>query len=80
MASVGEGFLGGFSFDASYEKYFLGRDDGFFQDLVSPYDAVITAQINYHTGAAVLSLLYNLKYTGAGEYEVTSSLQSSIKF
>ena len=80
VATLEEGILGGFSFDAVYEKYFLGQDDGFFGDLVSPYDAVITAQINYHTGAAVLSLLYNLKYDGAGGYEITSSLQSSIKF
>jgi len=80
VATLGEDIIGGFSFDAVYEKYFLGEVDGFFQDLVSPEDAIITAQINYHTGAAVLSLLYSLKYDGAGGYEVTSSIQSSIKF
>lgn len=80
VATLGEGIVGGFSFDAVYEKYFLGRDGSFFEDLVTPEDAVITAQINYHTGAAVLSLLYNLKYDGAGGYIVTSSIQSSIKF
>ena len=80
VATLGEGIVGGFSFDAVYEKYFLGRVGAFFEDLVTPQDAIITAQINYHTGAAVLSLLYNLKYDGAGGYIVTSSIQSSIKF
>jgi len=80
VATLGEGIVGGFSFDAVYEKYFLGKTGTFFEDLVIPEDAVITAQINYHTGAAVLSLLYNLKYDGAGGYIVTSSIQSSIKF
>lgn len=81
VASIAEGLVGGFSFDAVYEKYFLGKDDGFFPDLVSPQDAVITAQINYHTGAAVLSLLYNLRYDAATDgYVITSSIQSSIKF
>ncbi|HSV55598.1 MAG TPA: hypothetical protein VLH39_00635, partial [Magnetospirillaceae bacterium] len=80
MATLGEGIVGGFSFDAVYEKYFLGRVGTFFEDLVTSEDAVITAQINYHTGAAVLSLLYSLKYDGAGGYTITSSLQSSIRF
>jgi hypothetical protein len=79
VATLEEGLVGGFSFNAVYEKYFLGKVDGFFPDLVSAEDAVITAQVNYHTGAAVLSLLYNLKYIN-GDVEVTSSIQSSIKF
>ena len=80
VATLGEGIVGGFSFDAVYEKYFLGKAGTFFEDLFTAEDAVITAQINYHTGAAVLSLLYNLKYDAATGTYGTSSLQSSIKF
>lgn len=81
-----EGILGGFSFDVLYEKYYLGAPspigtDNFWKDLVSPENSVIGAKINYRTGPAVLSLLYNLRYDPAtGDYIVTSSLMSSIQF
>ncbi len=85
--TVGEGLLAGFSFDALYEKYLLGApggEGGFFEDLLSPENAVIGAKFNYRTGPAVLSLLYNLRYdpaaTGAQQYVVTSSLISSVRF
>lgn len=79
--TVADGFLAGFSFDALYEKYYIGRDGSFFEDLISPENAVIGAQINYKTGPAVLSLIYNLRYDPADDsYIVSSSLLSSIQF
>jgi len=79
---LAEGILGGFSFDASYDKYFLGKAESFWKDLVSPEDAVIGAAVNYHTGAAVISLIYNLTYNpeAPNGFDITSSLSSSIKF
>jgi hypothetical protein len=74
-----------FFFDASYEKYLIGAKDGFFQDLVDPTDAVIGMNINYQTGASVLTLAYNAKWdpqadSGKGKFLVTSSLRASMKF
>jgi hypothetical protein len=70
-----------FFFDASYEKYRLGAEDGVFQDLVDPTDAVIGLSLNYKTGASVLTLKYDAKWDpAAGEFIVTSSLQASMKF
>jgi hypothetical protein len=86
VLTLAEGLLAGFSFDALYEKYYLGAPSSigtgnFWKDLVSPENAVIGAKINYKTGPAVLSLLYNLRYDPAtGAYVVTSSLMSSIQF
>jgi hypothetical protein len=70
-----------FFFDASYEKYMIGAKDGFFPDLVDPTDAVIGVDINYKTGASVLTLAYNAKWDPvAGEFLVTSSLQATVRF
>ena len=79
---MAEGVLGGFYVSGSYDKYFLGKENGFFADLVDPSDAVITAAVNYKTGAAVFTLLYNLAYNpeNPNGFDVTSSLQSSIQF
>ncbi|HTX74219.1 MAG TPA: hypothetical protein VMC79_15415, partial [Rectinemataceae bacterium] len=49
----GEGIIP-FFFDASYEKYYIGADKGFFPDLVDATNAVIVLDINYRTGATVL--------------------------
>jgi len=82
VIGMAEGVLGGFFVSGSYDKYFIGKGADFFPDLVNPADAVITAAFNYKTGAAVFTLLYNLSYNPAAEngFDVTSSLQSSIKF
>ena len=81
VIGMADDLLGGFFVSGSYDKYFIGKDGGFFQDLVDPNDAVITAAFNYKTGAAVFTLLYNLNYNASTDsYDVTSSLQSSIKF
>ncbi len=81
VAGIGEGLLGGFFFNFAYDKYFIGKDGAFFEELVDPTDAVITAAVNFRSGAAVFTLLYNLNYNPAtNDFDVTSSLQSSIKF
>jgi hypothetical protein len=68
-------------FDASYDKYYIGAIKGFFPDLVDPTDAVIGMDINYKTGAAVLTLAYNAEWNPvASKFEVTSSLQAAVKF
>jgi len=81
VVGMAEGVLGGFFVTGSYEKYFIGREREFFADLIDPNDAVIAASLNYKTGAAVFTLVYSLKYNPDTEgFDVTSSLQSSIKF
>ncbi|TCW60748.1 hypothetical protein [Treponema sp. J25] len=86
IARLGEGLLAGFSFDALYEKYYLGAPTpkgtgNFFKDLVDPENAVISAKINYRTGPAILSLVYNLRYDpGTDSYVVTSSLMTTVQF
>lgn len=77
-----EGILGGFFFNAFYDKYFLGKEKGFFDDLVDPNDAIIGATFNYKSGVAVFSLLYSLKYNPANPkgFDVTSSLMTTIQF
>jgi hypothetical protein len=81
VAGLREGVLGGFFFDFVYEKYMLGRDNPFFEDLVDPNNAVITAAVNYQSGAAIFTLLYNLRYDPIiNDFEITSSLVTTIKF
>ncbi len=87
IATLAEGFLGGFSVDASYEKYYLGKVGGFFKDLIDPLDAIIGMTINYHTGASILTLKYNARYdptvqsaTFEDKFVVTSSITATMKF
>ncbi len=82
VIGLAEGVLGGFFVSGSYDKYFIGKTGSFFATLVDPIDAVISAAVNYKMGAAVFTLIYNLSYNPASEngFDVTSSLQSSIKF
>lgn len=81
VAGLGEGILGGFFFDFVYEKYMLGMDNPFLADLVDPNNAVITAAVNYRSGAAIFTLLYNLRYDPViNDFNVTSSLVTTIKF
>lgn len=76
----GKGLIGGFFADASYEKYFIGRQAAFFTDLVDPNDAVIGMAINYQTGASVLTLNYDAKWNpDESRFVVTSSLEASMK-
>jgi len=76
----GEGIIP-FFFDASYEKYYIGADKGFFPDLVDPTNAVVVLAINYRTGATVLTLQYNAAYNPTTKsFDVTSSISASVKF
>lgn len=74
-----EGLLGGFSFEASYDKSNITD----LADLISPVDAVIGARINYRTGPATISLVYDVTYdpfvpAGEDPWTITSGLESSI--
>ena len=70
-----------FYFDASYDKYLIGAVKGFFDDLVDPTDAVLGLNLNYKTGASVLTLAYAAKWDPNNQkFNVTSSLQASMKF
>jgi len=85
VLKLAEGLLGGFYFDARYEKYFIGKNAAFFPDLVDPTDAIVGLDINYKTGASVLTLAYNAKWdpslnSGSGKWVVTSSITASMKF
>ena len=62
-------------------KYYIGAEHGFFQDLVDPTFAVIGLDVNYKTGAAVLTLAYNAQWNPTTQsFDVTSSLQASVQF
>ncbi|TXT47231.1 MAG: hypothetical protein FD137_1114 [Spirochaetes bacterium] len=81
-----EGLIGGISFSGNYEKYFIGRaDSNVFADLINPTDAVIGMDVNYKTGATLLTLHYTYKWdpsknSGAGGFDVSSSLSVSVQF
>ena len=79
---LGEGMLGGLSFEGGYEKYFIGRQDAaFFSDLVDPTDAVIGLAVNYKTGATVLTLNYAYRWDpSVDDWDVSSSLSASVRF
>ncbi len=85
-----EGFLGGFWLTAGYEKYFIGQQNSFFADLVDATNSVVGMDVNYKTGASVLTLAYKAKYdptktdnplTSVDErWVVSSSVTASMKF
>jgi hypothetical protein len=80
---LAEGMIGGLYFDGSYEKYFIGRETGFFQDLISAKDAVIGFNVHYKTGSTVLTLAYTVSYVPdnpADPWDVSSSLSASVRF
>jgi hypothetical protein len=76
---ISEGILPGFSADASYDKQFIST----FADLVDPFGAIIKARINYGSGPAMISMVYNLRYdpdpTLDTPWVVTSGLESSLQ-
>lgn len=80
-----EGFLGGFWLAASYEKYLLGSNAAFFADLVDATNSVVGMDVNYKTGASVLTLAYKAKYDPTivdpnKRWVVSSSVTASMKF
>jgi hypothetical protein len=81
IVRVGEGVIGGFYMDGSYEKYFIGREKAFFPDLVDPTDAVMGLSINLKTGSSILTLKYDGRWDPvAQKLIVSSSVQASMKF
>ncbi len=85
---LGEGIIGGLSLEGGYEKYFIGRETGIFDDLIDPQDAVIGFGVNYKTGATVLTLSYTYSWnpskvnddSSIGGFDVSSSLSASVRF
>ncbi|MDZ7793818.1 MAG: hypothetical protein U5P10_09065 [Spirochaetia bacterium] len=72
---VGEGLLPGIFFDVTYDKKNISNID----ELFSPEDAVVLANLNYKTGPAVITLGYTLRYVPeTGSWETTAKLSSSI--
>ena len=74
--TIGDGVLPGISFDFSYDKQAIGT----FAELVSADYAAIAAQLNFRTGPAVISFVYQLSYM-PGQVPnptITSGLKSSI--
>lgn len=77
-----EDFLGGFWVSAGYEKYFLGKNAAFFADLVDATNSIVGMDVNYKTGASVLTLAYKAKYDALAtpNWVVTSSITATMKF
>lgn len=76
---LGEGILGGFSVEASYDK--KGIED--FADLINPEDSVIGARVNYRIESATISLVYDLQYDpfpepGDDPWIITSKVETAI--
>jgi len=73
-----QGLLPGFGIAATYDK--IGIQN--FAALISPENAVIGARLDYKTGPAVISLVYNLAYnqysTSGNPWTITSRLETSI--
>lgn len=79
--TLNEGILPGLSLTGGYEKYFIGREDPFFKDLIDPMDAVIGFSVNYRTGATMLTLAYAYSWNPTTEeFDVSSSLSASVRF
>lgn len=77
--TIGEGLLPGFSARASYTKSEIDE----WADFTDFTNSVIDARINYQTGPAVISLVYNLRYDPYNPNQdepwvVTSGLETSI--
>lgn len=83
VVNLAEGILAGFYFSGSYEKYYLGKTQDFFKDVIDPTDAIVGLAINYKTGAAIITLKYNATYDpslAVPDWVVTSSLTATMKF
>jgi hypothetical protein len=78
--TLGKGLIPNLSLDLSYDKRKLGARYGFFQDLVDATDAVIKGRLNYSIGAAVLSLVYDIRYDPlTGQWVTHSGIESAIQ-
>ena len=76
ILTVGEGVVPGFFFNFSYDKQSISS----FGDLVSQQNGAIAAQINFKSGPAVISFVYQLSYNPGQTPDpmITSGIQSSI--
>ena len=76
ILTVGEGVVPGFFFNFSYDKQSISS----FSDLVSQQNGAIAAQINFKSGPAVISFVYQLSYNPGQTPDpmITSGIQSSI--
>jgi len=77
IVTLAEGLVPGVSFDFSYDKKALAT----LSDLVSAEDAAIQARLNFRTGPAVISFIYDIVFDPTQSphpWRVTSGLQSSI--
>jgi hypothetical protein len=79
--TLGKGLVPNLTLDASYDKRSLGAISGsFFKDLVDAEYAVIKGRLNYSIGAAVLSLVYDIRWDPLASKWVThSGIESSIR-
>jgi hypothetical protein len=78
ILSLADGVVPGISFNFTYDK--KGIDT--FASLISPENADINAQLNFQSGAAVISFVYTITYSPThtpDPWIVNSGLQSSIK-
>ncbi|HVO38026.1 MAG TPA: hypothetical protein VMV03_03260 [Spirochaetia bacterium] len=74
--TIADGALPGISLDFSYDKQAISS----FAELVSANYAAVAAQLNFRTGPAVISFVYQLSYM-PGQVQnptITSGIQSSI--
>lgn len=77
---VGQGLVPNVSMELSYDKRNLAADVGFFQDLFSFADSVIQGRLNYSIGAAVLSLLYDIRWDPLqGKFITHSGIETAIE-
>jgi hypothetical protein len=77
VISLAEGVIPGITFDFTYDKAAISS----WADLVTAQDSIIKAQLNFTTGGAVISFIYNIVYDPLqtpNPWNVTSGLQSSI--
>ncbi len=77
VLSMAEGVIPGITFDFIYDKTQINS----FASLVSAKNALIKAQVNFLTGGAVISFVYNITYDPThtpDPWVVQSGLQSSI--
>jgi len=77
---LGRGLVPNVSLELSYDKRNLGADGTFFQDLFNLSESVIRGRLNYSIGAAVLSLVYDIRWDPQQDKWIThSGIESAIE-
>ncbi len=77
---LGKGLIPNVSLEFSYDKRNLGENVNFFRDLFSFADSVIRGRLNYAIGAAVLSLVYDIRWDPVqGKFITHSGIESAIQ-